>query len=212
VGFEGRPDAMILAAIESNPRARVVRGGSPRLLIRIGTTLDGSRAPCTVHVDPIEGVDRWTDAVGVTVASRHQLMRGVESEDLKFAQVGTVIGLSTEVLIAASQNEPVAVLRGPGDIVLAARWASSGWPTRRSFPIFWANVLDYAASGVGTWRAQGLLDEAASRPGLDRKPFDPGALEARPLVPLRTDLAAGPVALAALMLAILWFVESRGRE
>ena len=110
------------------------------------------------------------------------------------------------------EGEPVAAIRRPGEIVLAARWASTGWPTRRSFPIFWANVLDYAASGVGTWRAQGLLDEAASRPGLDPMPFDPGALDARPRVPLRTDLATGPVALAALLLAILWFVESRGRE
>lgn len=205
VGFEGRPDAAILAAIESNPRARVVRGGSPRLLIRIGEASGGASAPVMVHVDPKEGVKQWSPP-GVISIEPHELTKGVEPEDLKLAEVGMAVAVRP---LMYSDGVEFAGLRRGGEIVIAARYASTGWPARPSFPIFWANVIDYAAAGVGAWRAKGLLDEAASSPGHERKPFDPGALESRPLAPVRTDLTGGSVAIAALLLALLWFVEGR---
>ena len=207
VGFEGRPDAMILAAIESNPRARVIRGGSPRLVIRNGPGATKVQAPFVVEVDPAEGVESWSPP-GDLSSAKHPLTEGIDPADLKFAEVGKLAG-TVEAAFLFNGAAPLAAVRRKGEIVLAARYAASGWPTRRSFPIFWANVLDYSASGLGAWRATGLLDEAASRPGLDRKPLDPGALEARPLAPRRTDLTAGSIALAALLLALVWLVESR---
>jgi hypothetical protein len=211
VGFEGRPDAAILAAIESNPRARVVRGGSPRLLIRIGAVPGPAKARVTVDVDPLEGVEAWSAPAELSVAS-HPLMREVKAEELKFVQVGRVTGAVEAALIHGARGETVAAERRKGEIVLAVRYASTGWPAFPSFPIFWANVLDYSASGAGAWRAKGLLDEAASRPGLERKPLEIGALGARPMVPVRSELTGWAIALAALLLVVLWFIESRGQE
>ncbi|HZL71256.1 MAG TPA: hypothetical protein VFC86_02250, partial [Planctomycetota bacterium] len=111
-----------------------------------------------------------------------------------------------------SGGKPFAALLKRGEIVIAAKYASAGWPARPSFPIFWANVLRYAASGAGAWSAKGLLDETASRPGLERMALDPGKFQARPLATLRTDLSGASIALAALLLAVLWFFESRSRE
>lgn len=207
VGFEGRPDAAILAAIESNPTARVVRGGSPRLLIRIGTAVDPTAAPVVIDVDPKEGVASRSEPREISVA-RHPLVEGVEAEDLKFTEVG-LIAEPIGVPLIFSGGAPLAALRRPGAIVLAARYAASGWPARPSFPIFWSNVLRYSASATGTWRAKGLLDEAATSPGQERKPFDPGALAARPLAPRRSDLTGGFIAFAAALLVLLWWVESR---
>ena len=207
VGFEGRPDAMILAAIESNPRARVVRGGSPRLLIRIGSAPGRIPAPFVIDVEPVDGVESWSSPGELSIA-KHPLTEGLDPRDLAFVEVGKLAG-PVESAIFYSGGAPVAAVRRPGEMVLAARYASTGWPTRRSFPIFWANVLDYSASGIGAWRAKGLLDETASQPGLVRRPLDPGALEARPLAPHRSDLTAGSVVLAALLLGLLWVVEFR---
>ncbi len=207
VGFEGRPDAAVLAAIESNPRARVVRGGSPRLLIRIGEASSRASTPVVVDVDPKEDVESWS-APGELSTARHPLMERVEAEDLRFLEVGKVTG-PIETPLIYNAGAPIAAVRRRGEIVVAARYAATGWPARPSFPIFWANVIDYAASGAGAWRAKGLLDESASRPGPDRKPLDPGALETRPLAPVRTDLTGGSAALAAMLLALLWFVEGR---
>jgi hypothetical protein len=206
VGFEGRPEPAILAAIEANPSARIVRGGKPRLLIRVGSAAP-SGAAVIVDVDPPEGVDTRM-APGALSTAAHPLMEGVDVADLRFLEVGRLAGPVDTALIT-SDGAPVAALRRPGEIVLAVRFSTSGWPASRSFPIFWANVLRYAASGIGEWRAKGLLDEAASRPGMDRKPFDPAALDAPPLAPARTDLTPGAVALAAALLALLWRLERR---
>jgi hypothetical protein len=206
VGFEGRPEPAILAAIEANPSARVVRGGKPRLLIRVGSAAP-SDAAVVVDVDPPEGVDTRM-APGALSTSAHPLMEGVDVADLRFLDVGRLAG-PIETALITSNGAPVAALRRPNEIVLAVRFSTSGWPASRSFPIFWANVLRYSASGIGEWRAKGLLDEAASRPGMDRKPFDPAALDARPLAPARTDLTPGAVALAAALLALLWRLERR---
>ena len=208
VGFAGRPDAAILAAIEANPRARVVRGGSPRLLIRIGSAASRGTPAFVVDVDPLDGVESWS-APGELSVAPHPLMKSVKAKDLKFLEVGKLSGTLETILIHSGGGAPVAGIRRGGEIVLAVRYASTGWPAFPSFPIFWSNVLDYSALGAGAWRVTGLLDEAASRPGLERKPFDPGALGARPLAAVRTDLAGGAIALAALLLALLWFVESR---
>jgi hypothetical protein len=205
VGLEGRPDRAILAAIEADPRARVVRGGSPRVLIRIGSA--SGKAPLVVDVDPPDGVESWGPPETISLA-KHPLTEGMEAEDVKTAQVGTLAGPVDAALIL-SGGKPVAAVRKPGEIAVAARYAESGWPATPSFPIFWSNVIGYGASGAAAWRAQGLLDESASRPGLERKTLDPGALGTRPLVPLRNDLTAVSIALAALLLAVLWVVERR---
>ena len=210
VGFSGRPDASILAAIESNPAARVVRGGAPRLLIRIGEGRGGASAPVVVDADPREGVATWSAPGEISVAP-HELTEKVEAEDMKLTEVGT-LGEPAETPLMFSGGKPFAALLKRGEIVIAAKYASAGWPARPSFPIFWANVLRYAASGAGAWSAKGLLDEAASRPGLERMALDPGKFQARPLATLRTDLSGASIALAALLLAVLWFFESRSRE
>ena len=205
VGFEGRPDRAILAAVEADSRARVVRGGSPRVLIRIGSA--SGKAPLVVDVDPPDGVESWGPPETISLV-RHSLTEGMEREDVKLAQVGTLAGPVDAPLIL-SGGKPVAALRKPGEIAVAARYAEGGWPATPSFPIFWSNVIGYGASGAAAWRAQGLLDESASRPGLEKKPLVPGALGPRPLVPRRNDLTAGAIGLAALLLAVLWIVERR---
>ncbi|HEU4338864.1 MAG TPA: BatA domain-containing protein, partial [Planctomycetota bacterium] len=204
VAFEGRPDASILAAIESNPLARISRGGTPRLLIRIGAASDRSKAPVVVEVDPLEGVESRSEPGAITVAP-HELTEGVVAEDLRFTEVGKLAG-PVEAPLFFNGGAPVAAVRRPGEIVVAAKYSATGWPARPSFPIFWANVLKYSASGIAAWRATGLLNEAASRPGLERKPLDPGAFGARPSAPVRTDLAGASIALAALFLAACWIV------
>lgn len=206
VGFEGRPDPAILAAIEANALARVVRGGSPRLLIRVGSAVP-REAPVVVDMDPPEGVESRMPPGSLSLSS-HPLMEGVKVGDLRFLEVGK-LAAPVETPLIFNDGAPVAALRRPGEIVLAVRYETAGWPASRAFPIFWANVLKYSASGIGEWRAKGLLSEVASSPGRDRKPFDPGALEARPLAPARTDLTTGAVALAAALLALLWRLENR---
>ena len=143
----------------------------------------------------------------MSVAS-HPLTEGVAPEDLKFADVGKVTA-PIESPLFLSGGEPFAALRSPGEIVIAARWSTTGWAARPSFPIFWANVINYAASGAGAWTASGLLDEAASRPGTDQIPLDLGPNWERPVAPVRTDLTAVAIALAGLLLAALWSVERR---
>jgi hypothetical protein len=161
-----------------------------------------------VDIDPTEGVEGWFNAAGVLTIG-HPLTEGTEREDYRFIEVGHVSNPVESAFLVALKGVKCGVVRGPGHIILAVRYATSGWPASRSFPIFWANVLRYSASGIGEWRAKGLLDEAASRPGMDRKPFDPAALDARPLAPARTDLTPGAVALAAALLALLWRLERR---
>jgi hypothetical protein len=152
-------------------------------------------------------VESWGPPETISLA-KHPLTEGMEAEDVKTALVGTLAGPVDAALIL-SGGKPVAAVRKPGEIAVAARYAESGWPATPSFPIFWSNVIGYGASGAAAWRAQGLLDESASRPGLERKTLDPGALGTRPLVPLRNDLTAASIALAALLLAVLWVVERR---
>ena len=210
VEFDGRSDSAILAAIESHPLARVTRGGTPRLLIRIAGVADGSKVPVVVDIDPLEGVESRSEPGAISVA-RHELTEGVDAEDLRFIEVGKLSG-PIQAPLFFSGGAPFAAVRRPGEIVVAATYASTGWPARPSFPIFWANVLKYSASEIAAWRATGLLNEAASRPGLERKPLDPGAFGARPSVPVRTDLAGASIVLAALFLAACWIVERRVLE
>jgi len=211
VEFEGRPDRAIRAAIEANPRARIVRNGNPRLRIRVGAPPGPAAAPVVVEIDPAAGVEEWLEPGNLAVAP-HPLTRGVEPEDLRFSQVGRLAGPVEAVLIHGPGGVPVAAVRRPGEIVLAVRYASTGWPDRPSFPIFWANVVEYAGFGAGAWRARGLLDEAASRLGTERRPLDPAALGERPLAPVRTDFTGGSIVLAGLLLALLWGVERRSAD
>jgi hypothetical protein len=210
VELEGRPDPAIRAAIEANPRARIVRNGNPRLRIRVGAP-PGRAAPVVVDVDPAAGVEEWLEP-GILAVAPHPLTREVEAEDLRFSQVGRLAGPVEAVLIHGPGGFPVAAVRKPGEIVLAVRYAATGWPVRPSFPIFWANVIEYAGSGAGAWRARGLLDEAASRPGMERWPLDPAALGERPVAPVRTDFTGESIVLAGLLLALLWGVERRSGD
>lgn len=208
VAFEGRPDAAIRTAIESNPQARIVQGGRPQVLIRIGAPPDRATAPLVVDVDPAGGVESWSPP-GTLSITPHKLTEGMEAEDLHFQQVGKLVG-PVESPLLSDAGSPIAAVVRPGHVMLAARYASTGWPARPSFPIFWANVLNYSASAAGSWRITGLLDEAASHPGQVHQPFDPAVLGPRPFAPLRIDLTGAAIALAALFLGLLWFVERRG--
>lgn len=210
VEFEGRPDSALRAAIEANSRARIVRNGNPRLRIRVGASA-GRTAPVVVDVDPPGGVEGWLEPGSLAVVP-HALTRGVEADDLRFSQVGKIAVPVEAALIHGPGGIPVAAVVKPGEIVLAVRYAANGWPARPSFPIFWANVVEYAGSGAGAWRARGLLDEAASRLGMERRPLDPAALGERPLAPVRTDFTGGSIVLAGLLVALLWGVERRSGD
>lgn len=212
VALEGRPDAAIQAALESNPRARIVRNGSPRLRIRVAAGANRNPAPVVVEIDPAEGVEEWMPAGPVSVAA-HELTRGVEARDLQFTEVGRLKGPLEAVLFHGPGGSPVAAVRRPGEIVIAVRYASSGWPLRQSFPIFWANVVELAGAGGASWSARGLLDASASRLGRERRPLDPAALGDRPLAASRTDFTAGAILAAAVFLAVLYVMERRaGRD
>jgi len=208
VALEGRPDAAIRAALEANPRARLVTNGAPRLRIRVAADANRNPAPVIVEIDPAEGVEEWMPAGPVSV-SPHDLTRSVEAGDLQFSEIGRLKGPLETVLIHGPGGMPVAALRRPGEIVIAARYAGSGWPLRPSFPIFWANVVNYAGSGADSWRAKGLLNAEASRLGQDRRPLVPAALGERPLAPSRVDLTPVAILAAGILLAVMVALERR---
>ena len=182
--------------------------GSPRLRIRVAAEPLRNPAPVVVEIDPAEGVEEWMPAGPVSVAT-HDLTRGVEAVDLQFTEIGRLKGPLDAVLFHGPRGVPVAAVRRPGEIVIAARYGGSGWPLRPSFPIFWANVVQYAGSGGDSWRARGLLDAGASRLGQERRPLDSATLGERPLAPSRTDLTSAAIIAAAILFAVMIAIERR---
>jgi len=113
---------------------------------------------------------------GSPVVLRHPLTAGLESRASELGRVGELPpeARGGDPLIAVGERR-VAVLRGTELHVCVDLDPARGWPAFPSFPIFWANVVDFARKGAGEFAVlrtgrpfalpPGSAVAAASEPG-----------------------------------------------
>jgi hypothetical protein len=88
--------------------------------------------------------------------------------------------------------------------------ARSRWHLSPSFPIFWANVVDWAGGGATQWASSGLLDAGETMSVGEEVPL-PEGLAGRVAARTRTAVSrrlAGWLALAGLLLVVAHGVVS----
>ena len=118
--------------------------------VAIGVDEEPPAGELRVRIHPPRGA-----LEGEAVVARHPLMEGLErraAEELVPAGVG-------ELPAGAREGEPLLVVGGRRaaairgrEVHLSIDCAPDRWPATVSFPIFWANVIDFARRGASGWK------------------------------------------------------------
>ncbi len=162
VSLSGRHVGFLVRALESIPGIVVLRGAAESLVaIGVDAPPEG-RAKLRVWVQspPVP-----VPATAVTIRD-HRLTAGLREADVRRSLVGA-IGLDPQAqALVLANGKPVVTLAG--DALRLSIETTSGWPLTPSFPIFWANVIDFAGGPAGafavvrTGRPYGLPAGAAT--------------------------------------------------
>jgi hypothetical protein len=231
VRLAGRRHEDIRRALERNPRVRLLTGGSPDIVVRVGEAAQAGDPEAQVLVDPPGGGEA---VLGEPEPADHPILRSVRGDELRLAGMRVVTGGTPLVSVG---GRPVAAVEGRR-VVFGAEFPpeAGDFP---SFPILWANVIDFLAPGpswlvrrtrepvdladgrkvraqrVGANRIDGavvhanLLDRAASEVSGEARPFERPSLPAAPEARGRRSLAAWPCAAALALVLAAWWLERK---
>ena len=140
VALEGRPDAAIRRALERLPHVRLVKGGRPSIVVRVGEPARADDPPARVIVDAPGGAA----VEGAIEVRPHALTASVHVDDLVLRDLREVEG----VPLVTVGGRTIAAVRGR-EVVIGASIPPDGWPLRPSFPIFWSNVIEFLPESKG---------------------------------------------------------------
>ncbi|MBI2930908.1 MAG: BatA domain-containing protein [Planctomycetes bacterium] len=233
VALEGRPHAGVRRVLERLEGVRLVKGGHPSIVVRVGEAGRVDDPPVRVIIDPPEtGAAIDSDAIAFVP---HPLFESVRAEEFPLEGAREVRGGSALALVG---GRPVMALFDR-ELVIGGTFPSGPWPP--SLVIFWSNVIEFLAGGrTRQWTARrtdrtleleggrvvqprrvgrneffgevvhaNLLDREASDLSGQRRAFDASRLSAAPVERRRRDLSVWPACVALVLMSLSWWLERK---